>query len=829
MSEPQSEVENSETPEIIEILHFSKNKTKGKYTTAQKESDDIQDTQEGNEFDEAINILCIIYKNGKMGAAYYNFQGKVLRFYEEIFDSPPRFVSALGLLREVRPKYILTFGNLADPFVIALVDAVTTGMDATTTSNSVRTLPENFFLLSSKDHTYDICKAVISQMNIATNTEEPTEQKKEVYIHSRINFDYRLSVQALGATIKYLEKNWAYFEIVKDELQYLEIEQVSRANHVLIDNSTFQGLNIFSQLNHDAGFKRGLHNASREGLSIYKIFSAHCKSKIGLTTLRSILVNPVNDMDILKARLEFISFVLEPVNKEYIEALQDNIKQIGYDVETILQKIANSRAKSVHWQALYKCIYHSLFINEISSPNIHKSNILQELHNSISPELVGLENSIANGLDFDAAQKYGRPVIKCGLDEILDAKKLRRQDIAKSVTAAARFAVDDLPPFLNKCCVVYLPEMGHLISVKEWKPNCNPDELAHLHFRFMFSLRGTIHYKTPLCVELDRKLGDINTEIIDHENRIVRRLAGFILKHRRDIMEPIRIIGLIDSLISMALEAFQSSYVKPRLNIDNVIEVTEGRHILMERIMSQNQANDFYSGGQYSDMKIITGPNGSGKSMYLKQVALIVFLAHIGSYVPAKDANIAMISSIYSRIQATESATVRLSSFMIDVTQITHTFIDTRPNSLILLDEFGRGTSEEDGLALLGALLRSFLARGNNCPHILVSTHMQQIFEHIPQSSLVLYQKMEYKKNQDGFYFLYKLTEGVSSSFALEIAETSGIDKEVLARAALIMDCINSNTPIMPLRENRQLSALENLKNLDIPQPDIPIENNKNA
>ncbi|VEN45732.1 unnamed protein product, partial [Callosobruchus maculatus] len=104
-----------------------------------------------------------------------------------MFDSPPQFVSAITLLREVRPKYLLTFGNLADPFVMALIDAVTTGMDATTTSDSVRKLPENFFLLSSKDHTYDICKAVISQMDISTNIEEPTEQKKELYIHSRIN------------------------------------------------------------------------------------------------------------------------------------------------------------------------------------------------------------------------------------------------------------------------------------------------------------------------------------------------------------------------------------------------------------------------------------------------------------------------------------------------------------------------------------------------------------------------------------------------------------------------------------------------------------------
>lgn len=129
-------------------------------------------------------------------------------------------------------------------------------------------------------------------------------------------------------------------------------------------------------------------------------------------------------------------------------------------------------------------------------------------------------------------------------------------------------------------------------------------------------------------------------------------------------------ISALFSLISMAVTAAQNMYVRPKLNEQNVFEIEEGRHPLMEHVVTQFQQNNFYSGGKYSHMKIVTGPNGSGKSMYLKQIALIVFLAHVGSYVPAKSANISLVHSIHSRMQATESAAVRLSAFMIDVSQV---------------------------------------------------------------------------------------------------------------------------------------------------------------
>ncbi|KAJ8986006.1 hypothetical protein NQ317_013890 [Molorchus minor] len=686
------------------VLEFRKN--------AMGESHDTEELEEESTVsEEAVNILCIVHRTSKIGSAYYNFQEKQLYVYEEFIDVGSEFLSTISLLREVRPKFILTFGNTADDFVKVLIDTIIT-TDTTVTSNSLRSLPENFFLLPLKEYTYEICKAIISQLNLASNAEEPSE------------------------------------------------------------------------------------------------------------VTRNVLLNPTRNIEDLNKRLDFINFVLQPSNKDFISGLQENMRQLGNDINTILTRIQNIKATNRDWNVLYKTIYHAIFINDLCGPYREKSVLIKELQNAISPDLLGLEHSIANGLDFNAGQKWGRPVIRFGLDENLDAKKLRQQGIAKDVTAAARFAANNLPEFLNECAVVYLPEMGHLIAIKEWEPGCDPDQLQDLGFQFMFTLRGTIHYKNPLCIELDKRLGDINSEIIDHENRILGRLSGFTLKYNKDIREPLKIIGLMDCLISMAITASQNVYVRPKLNTKNIFEIEECRHPLMEHLLLQFQSNNFYSGDKYSRMKIITGPNGSGKSMYLRQIALIVFLAHIGSYVPAKNANIGLVHSIHSRMQATESASVRLSAFMIDVSQMTQALNVATSSSLILMDEFGRGTMEKDGITLLIGALKHFINKVEGCPHLLVSTHFQQIVSHLPVTPLVEYQKMDHRKDDGCLYFLYKIGQGVSNSFAFDIAEGVGLDKDILSRAKEILNCLKNNETIPPLPNSRRNYRTEMVMELDIPEPD---------
>ncbi|KAL1490889.1 hypothetical protein ABEB36_011567 [Hypothenemus hampei] len=694
-----------------------------------------------------------------------------LNIYEEMMDVAPDYLMTSIVHREIKPKYILTFGNPTDPYVRMLIDFFNSADENTTTTSTVSRLPNNFFLTSQKGFTYESSKTIVSNINLASNILDKSDRKHDIFFPSFVNLDNRLSVIALGALYKYLEKHLSMFGLDPSGQHFLHIQQITLKNRVMLDNQLFRNLQIFAQKYHDSSFKHGQESSLREALSIYKLFSCGCKSKMGQSLLREILQSPLRDRCELEKRLDFISFAQHPNNLEFITSIQNNIKpfkNIGC-VSLILGKIHNGRASNRDWKALHEMIYHTIFINDISSGYRDKSDLLCELSEAITENLLALHDSISRALDFNAAVKKGRPVIKFGLDETLDAKLLRQQDLAKHLTAAARLAINDLPDYINECKVLYLPEMGHLMVIKEWEPNCTPEQLEYLGYKFMFCIEGIIHYKTPLCVELDKRVGDINSEIIDHENRILRRLSGFTLKYNKDIRHAIKLIGKIDCLIAIAKVAHQNNYIKPTLNNNGIHEINSCRHPLMEHMLNGFKSNDYYSGGGHGRVKILTGANGSGKSIFLKEILLTIYLAHVGCYVPAEKANISVLDSLHCGMFMSESVVLKLSSFMMDVTQTSQILRYAGPNSFIVLDEFGRSTLGDDGLCLLAGFLKYFLDKKELCPHIIIATHLQRITHLWPESRYLEHLKTDYTIVNGDLCFLYKISKGISSSLAFEV------------------------------------------------------------
>ncbi|XP_066253416.1 mutS protein homolog 5-like [Euwallacea similis] len=750
-------------------------------------------------------VLCLLHKNGMLGAAYYSFIEKTLNLYEEMSDIGPQFSKTLIIQREISPKYLVILGDITEEYIQFLIDL--SNSDTSNTTTSSRSLPSNFFLLSLREYTYEACKTIVSNINVASNISDESDHKHELFLRSFVNLNYRLSVQALGALSKFLEKHWSTFGVDTAAEHFMHIHPVTLKNRVFLDNQAFKTLQIFSLKSHDAGFKRGQESSCREGLSVYRLFLSGCKSGMGQSQLRTLLLSPINDYNELQKRLNFIKFVQEPANMDFIANIQDNIKEfkdIGY-ISLILSKIQNARASSKDWSNLHKIIYHTLFINDISRTYKRKTDLLEELNYAITHEVICLQESINNALDFKAGAKRGRPVIKFGLDERLDAKLLLQQDLAKHLTAAARMTVNNLPNYISECKVVFLPEMGHLIAIKEWGVDCDPEDLQRFDYKFMFTLGGVIHYKNPLCVELDRRLGGINAEIIDHENRILRRLSEFALKYNKDIRNAVKVVAKIDCLIAMAKVCQQNNYVKPDLSSNRTHEIIQSRHPLMEQIFASFEPNDFFSGSSHSFMKIITGPNGSGKSVFLAQVLITIYLAHIGCYVPAKQAKIGLVESIHLVMHCSESVVVKLSSFMINITQSAQALHFWSPSSIIIMDEFGRGTLDDDGVILLAGILKYFLEKKDACPHVIVSTHLQQIASILPESRYLEYLKMDQTIENGTFCFLYKMSKGVSKSFASQILEACPESQDLVNRAKCYLNYIRNLVPMELPKESREI------------------------
>ncbi|XP_028047843.1 mutS protein homolog 5 isoform X1 [Monomorium pharaonis] len=342
---------------------------------------------------------------------------------------------------------------------------------------------------------------------------------------------------------------------------------------------------------------------------------------------------------------------------------------------------------------------------------------------------------------------------------------------------------EHLPASVTTCKMVYIPNIGYLLAIIAW--NLSPTDSVDLeNLEFKFVSNNIRYYKSPSAKELDDTIGDIMMRINKRESYITLKLVKYINKHAPSIFNAIELCAELDTLLAFYVVARENNYAKPNLVDRQIIAVEQGRHPLQE-FLTTFVPNDTYSGDGKSLVKILTGPNASGKSTYLKQIALIAFMAHIGCYVPAKSATIGVMTHILTQITSVDSIALNTSMFLQDMRQINSALYSSTPNSIVILDEFGNGTSEVSGLSLLAAVLNNFIERGTQCPHIFVATHMHRVMNMLPQSPIIEEQTFEFVTNEDGSVaYLYSLTSGrVARSFAHAAARSAGLDERIIKRA----------------------------------------------
>lgn len=299
--------------------------------------------------------------------------------------------------------------------------------------------------------------------------------------------------------------------------------------------------------------------------------------------------------------------------------------------------------------------------------------------------------------------------------------------------------------------------------------------------------------------KLDKLLGDTRCDITDMETAIMHKLQDSILEHADVLLSVLDLSAELDCLLSLAACAREYNYIRPTITEDNIIEIEGGRHPIQEVCCSTFVPNDVQSNQQYGKIKILTGPNACGKSVYLKQVALIVFLAQIGSFVPAEKAKLGLVDRIFTRIRSLESVSVGLSTFMIDINQMAEALKSAGQRSLCIVDEFGKGTDMIDGLSLLCSSLKYWIDKGDNCPHVFLSTHFHSIIHQhlIPRSPLIKYLTLETLHNGEELVFLYQLVEGhTSSSYACHVAAQAGLPEDIVKRGNEASNLIRQCKPL---------------------------------
>lgn len=285
-----------------------------------------------------------------------------------------------------------------------------------------------------------------------------------------------------------------------------------------------------------------------------------------------------------------------------------------------------------------------------------------------------------------------------------------------------------------------------------------------------------------------------------------------ILEHEKALVGASDICGEVDSLLALALGAEKYKMTCPRMSSANVLHIKNGRHPLQELVVPSFIPNDTTLRGGLGEteddqsvdsnsaicqpsMMVLTGPNHSGKSVYLKQVALIVFLAHIGSFVPADQAFVGLTDRLLTRIATRESISRTESAFAIDLKQAAFSINFATRQSLILIDEFGKGTNATDGAGLMAALLNHFLGLGKGAPKVLAATHFHEIFEHdfLSEDAELAFAHMDVRVDLEAedvdeqVTYLFRLTPGLdSTSFGSRCAAMNGVDSAIIKRADAI-------------------------------------------
>ncbi|KAK2844558.1 hypothetical protein Q5P01_011217 [Channa striata] len=660
-----------------------------------------------------------------------------------------------------------------------------------------------------------------------------SERDKLSYLSSCISFDSPLMLRAAGALLKCLDRRRVGVELEDSSVgvPILQFHAYTLRGIVYIDRDTYSVLQIFKSDRHPSVYK--LCSGEKEGLSLYGILN-RCRSKFGSKLLRQWFLRPTQELAVLHRRQEVIRFFTSPRNSDILSTLQSLLRNIT-NIPTLLHRMVLSHTKVTDWKNLYKMVHSAVCIRDTVRHLPQSIQLFHEISDGFSNDLHYIASLINRVVDFESSLAENRFTIKPNVDSAIDEKKRTMMGLSDFLTDVARRELEHLDARIPSCCVIYIPLIGFLLSVPRLPSMVEKEDFQIEGLDFMFLSEDRLHYRSERTKELDDLLGDLHCDIRDMETAVMTQLQNTILERSSSLYKVLDLTAELDCLIAMSSASQEYGYTSPKLASHRTITITQGRHPLLELCTPVFVANSFHSSESQGRVKIITGPNSSGKSIYLKQVGLIVFMALIGSDVPAKEAEIGLVDGIFTRMQSRESVSVGLSTFMIDLNQMAQALNSSTGNSLVLVDEFGKGTNTVDGLSLLAASISHWLRKAPvDVPHLLLATNFHSLLQLdlLPSSILLSVLTLETAVDGDDLVFLYQLKEGIcQSSYAANIASLAGLPTSLVQRGVEVSELYRTGRPIKRIdkvssdeQANRCRSVVESFLSLDLDDKDLDLQ-----
>ncbi|KAL2067305.1 hypothetical protein VTL71DRAFT_1729 [Oculimacula yallundae] len=655
-----------------------------------------------------------------------------------------------------------------------------------------------------------------------------------------IDLDSELTLGCAGAVLEYLSRRRSVDYLPNDNAALVafrirSIEMFSLSDMMFVNADTLASLQIIQTERHPNSHMQGPNKSTsgaKESLSVFGLFFRLASTPQGKQRLRQIFLRPSMDLEVIEERLRTISTLLKPENGSPLDQIVRNLKMIK-DVRSVMVHLhkgtGDKSGKGIRkgaWANLQNFTYHSLQILAAISETNGSQNLAitaKMLEHIQCTRMAAIGTMVEEIVDFEQSVEQHRTVVKQGYDEELDNMKRTYDGLDSMLTQVAIHISSEVPEwaaqYISNC--IFFPQLGFLTVVPldpaSGKGKYEGEGMENDAWERMFISNDMGYYKNVKMMELDQFFGDIYGAISDREIEILHGLAVRVLEHEQFLTSASDLCGELDSLVALATGAEKYGFNRPQMTTANIIRIEGGRHPLQELTVPAYIANDCCVSGGIGDedetddsngegdpsssvrdstetpsMLVMTGPNYSGKSVYLKQNALIVYMAHIGSYVPAQRATIGLTDKILTRIATRESVSRNQSAFMIDLQQIALALTLATNRTLLVIDEFGKGTNASDGAGLCCGVLDYLVSLGVHRPKVLAATHFHEIFENgfLQERPELSFGHMEVRVDteaeavEDQITYLYNFVPGrSSSSFGTCCAMMNGIDPAIVDRA----------------------------------------------
>ncbi|MDR3256846.1 MAG: DNA mismatch repair protein MutS [Endomicrobium sp.] len=538
------------------------------------------------------------------------------------------------------------------------------------------------------------------------------------------------------------------------------------------------------------------------------------KTPMGARTIRQWLIKPLLDVSKIENRQNIVKFFIENPNirKEIIE----KFKTVS-DIERIIARIFSSTANPKDLAALRDSLKIISNISKIiKSANSLSLNI---------PENTQVIDKIVTYL-YDDPPIYLKDgnIIKSGINANLD--ELRKISTDAKAYISNLEVKERSSSGINNLKIGYTSVFGYYIEIS--KTNV---ALAPKHYVRKQTVATGERYITEELKTLEEKILSAQEKTLRLESDIFNTLRQEISLFATDILKTAQIISEIDIFCGFAANALEYNYVCPKISDDKKLSIKDGRHPVVERIL---KSGDFTTNDvtfdENSKIMILTGPNMSGKSTYLRQTALIVIMAQVGSFVPAYSAEIGLVDRIFTRIGAGDNLAGGESTFMVEMTETANILNQYTQRSLIILDEVGRGTSTYDGMSIAWAIIEFFAddnRKANAGAKILFATHYFELTSLYKTLKGVVNHSVDVKEWNGDVIFLHKIVEGsADKSYGIHVAKNAGIPHQVIERAYKILNELETNSiksseyddknPQIEFFCTTESQILTDLKNIDI-------------